>query len=348
VNCKRESRCNAFSGRRFKWVRNIRKEKGSVMSKPITIAVIVGSLRRASFTRKIAEAAMALAPRSLDCRIVEIDDLPLYNEDLDGDPPSSWERFRSEIASVDGFLFLTPEYNRSVPACLKNALDVGSRPEGKNVWAAKPAGIISVTPYQLGGFGANHAVRQALVYLNIPAMQQPEAYISKVKDLLDENGKLNDQRTARFLTKFMVSLHDWVATIRGVSKAKSDFQTFLARDRRQAAEAYSRGDAGPLDAIVPTEGDATFFHPHGEIISGPMLVKERYDKDAKSFGGNGTTTLDIKHQESAGLAFWAGIQSAEVEVGGKKQSMSLRITEVFRNENGLWRLVHRHADVPKS
>lgn len=149
------------------------------MSKSASVAVCIGSLRKASFSRKVANALIAQAPASLSCRIVEIGDLPLYNEDLDGDPPESWTRFRSEIANSDAILFVTPEYNRSMPGCLKNAVDVGSRPAGKNLFDGLPAAVVSVTPYKLGAFGANHALRQTFVFLNLLVMQQPEAYIRR-------------------------------------------------------------------------------------------------------------------------------------------------------------------------
>jgi NAD(P)H-dependent FMN reductase len=177
----------------------------------LRIGLIVGSLRKASFTRKIALAAQGQAPDRLDCRIVEIGDLAMYNQDLDDHPPAAWEKFRDEMRATDGVLFLTPEYNRSFPGCLKNAIDIGSRPQGKNLWDGKPAGIISVTPYQLGAFGANHAVRQALVFINVPVMQQPEAYIGKVEELLDTDGRLKNADTGKLLTKFMNALADWVA-----------------------------------------------------------------------------------------------------------------------------------------
>lgn len=188
------------------------------MSKPLTIAVIIGSLRKESFTRKFANAAIAQAPEEMQCRIVEIGDLAMYNQDLDDDPhdnpPASWERFRGEIAEADGVLFLTPEYNRSIPACIKNAIDVGSRPQGKNKWYGKPAGIISVSPYKLAAFGANHALRQVLVFINMPVMQQPEAYIGNAGDLLAADGTLNNADTAKFLQNFMRALAQWVKTVK--------------------------------------------------------------------------------------------------------------------------------------
>src|ERR1700722_10960936 len=136
-------------------------------SSQFEVAVLVGSLRSGSVTKKVARALMENAPAALHCKLIEIGDLGLYNEDTEGRVPA-WARFREQIAASDAVLFVTPEYNRSVPGCLKNAMDVGSRPHNQSVWNGKAAGVVSVTPYKQGGFGANHAVRQALVYLNMP------------------------------------------------------------------------------------------------------------------------------------------------------------------------------------
>ncbi len=130
------------------------------MSQVYSVAVVVGSLRKDSYNRKVARALSELAPSSLALRIVEIGDLPLYNEDVEADaPPEAWKRFRDEIRRSDAVLFVTPEYNRSVPGCLKNAIDVGSRPYGQSAWGGKPTAVVSVSPGAIGGFGANHAVR---------------------------------------------------------------------------------------------------------------------------------------------------------------------------------------------
>jgi chromate reductase len=175
------------------------------------IAVIVGSLRAESFNRKMAEVLMGLAPASLSCEIVEIGDLPLYNQDGDeGTPPAAWTAFRERMGGFDGVLFVTPEYNRSVPAVLKNAIDVGSRPYGKSVWNGKPAGIMTVTPGAIGGFGANHHLRQSLVFLNMPAMQQPEAYVGGAASLFDEAGNLVNEGTRDFVAAFMKAFSGWV------------------------------------------------------------------------------------------------------------------------------------------
>ena len=175
------------------------------------VAVLVGSLRKGSFSRAVADNLATLAGDKLALRIVEIGDLPLYNPDLDGDaPPAAWTRFRDEVVSADAVLFVTPEYNRSIPGLLKNALDVGSRPYGHSVWKGKPAAIASVSPGTLGAFGANHHLRQPLVFLDMPVMQQPEAYVSKVGDLLDQDGKLNNDDTKAFLSGFLAAFATWI------------------------------------------------------------------------------------------------------------------------------------------
>jgi chromate reductase len=180
------------------------------MSANFEVALLVGSLRSASLTRKVALAMIPLAPPSLHCRLIEIGDLPLYNEDLEANVPASWSRFRTELRASQAAIFLTPEYNRSVPACLKNAIDVGSRPPAQTVWDGKPAAVVSVTPYKLGALGANLAVRQALIFPNIPTMQQPEAYISDAANLFSDDGTLKNDDTKLFLTKFMTAFEQWV------------------------------------------------------------------------------------------------------------------------------------------
>jgi NAD(P)H-dependent FMN reductase len=176
-----------------------------------SVAVIVGSLRKESYSRKVANGLAALAPKSLNCQFVEIGDLPLYNEDAEENPPAAWTRFRDAIRKADGVLFATPEYNRSVPGVLKNAIDVGSRPQGKSVWDGLPAAVVSVTPYKLGAFGANHALRQCFVFLNMPVLQQPEVYIGGVAELLDKDGRIVNGGTIALLTKFMAAFENWIA-----------------------------------------------------------------------------------------------------------------------------------------
>ena len=182
------------------------------MPHPYRVAVLIGSLRKDSLNRKLALALAALAPTSLALEIAEIGALPLYNQDLDASPPPEWAAFRERIAGADAALFVTPEYNRSVPGVLKNALDVGSRPYGKSAWAGKPAAVVSASPGAMGGFGANHHLRQSLVFLDMPTMQQPEAYVGGADKLFDESGAIANPSTREFLAKFMRRFETWVAT----------------------------------------------------------------------------------------------------------------------------------------
>lgn len=174
------------------------------------VAVIVGSLRKDSLNRKVAEAAAALAPGGLQFSFVQIGDLPLFNQDLETTPPAQWTRFRDEVRAADAVLFVTPEFNRSVPGALKNAIDVGSRPYGQSAFNGKPAAVISVSMGAIGGFGANHHLRQSLAFLNMPTLQQPEAYIGAAHTLFDEAGKLNNDATAKFLAQLMGSFAAWI------------------------------------------------------------------------------------------------------------------------------------------
>lgn len=177
------------------------------------VGVVIGSLRRGAYSRRVAEALIGLAPPSLALEVIEIGGLPLYDPDLDdGVTPYAWAQFRNAVARVGALLFVTPEYNRSMPAPLKNALDVGSRPYGSNVWGGKPGAIVSISPGGIGGFGANHHLRQSLVFLDVPAMQQPEAYLGHVDTLLGATGTPIDEPTRLFLGKFMESFAHWVAT----------------------------------------------------------------------------------------------------------------------------------------
>jgi chromate reductase, NAD(P)H dehydrogenase (quinone) len=181
------------------------------MARTYNVAVIVGSLRKDSINRKVANALIELAPPSLKLGFVEIAGLPLYNQDDDASPPAPWVQFRNQVKAADAVLFVTPEYNRSVPAPLKNAIDVGSRPYGQSAWSGKPAAIVSAAPGAIGAFGANHHLRQSLVFLNVPAMQQPEAYIGGADKLFGPDGKLTNPSTREFLQKFMQAFADWVA-----------------------------------------------------------------------------------------------------------------------------------------
>ena len=200
------------------------------MDKRWDVAVLVGSLRKESFNRKMARALCAMAPETLACEIVEIGNLPLYNQDSDANPPPEYVEFRRKVAAADGVLFVSPEYNRGIPGVLKNAIDVGSRPYGQSVFDKKPAAIVTASPGSIGGFGANHQIRQACVFLNMPVMQQPEAYLGHVsEDSFDADGKLKDGPLKELVTKLAHAFHDWVDMIHRSRAA-------LAEDSAHAAE----------------------------------------------------------------------------------------------------------------
>src|SRR5229473_6250866 len=180
------------------------------MDKVRDVAVIVGSLRRGSINRKVANALAELAPAELKLSIVEIAELPIYNQDGDESPPAAWTEFRARIRRADAVLFVTPEHNRSVPAVLKNGLDIGSRPYGKSAWSGKPGALVSASPGAIGAFGANHHLRQSLVFLNVPAMPQPESYLGGADKLFDTEGKLINDVTRKFLQGFMQAFAQWI------------------------------------------------------------------------------------------------------------------------------------------
>ena len=175
-----------------------------------TVAVLVGSLRKESFSRKVALALAELAPADLSLTIIEIGDLTGFNQDLEATPPQAWTTFREAVRARDAVLFVTPEYNRSVPGVLKNAIDIGSRPYGQSVWSGKPGAVVSVSPGAMGAFGANHHLRQPLVFLNVLTMAQPEAYVGGAAGLFDDTGKLTNESTRGFLTSFMQAFDTWV------------------------------------------------------------------------------------------------------------------------------------------
>lgn len=177
----------------------------------LDIATVVGSLRKESLNRKIAHALSANAPASMRLEIVEIGNLPLFNQDFERDLPQAVVDFKARIKRADAVLFVTPEYNRSVPGVLKNAIDCGSRPYGTSVWDGKPAAVVSVSGGAIGAFGANHHLRQSLVFLNMPTLQQPEAYIGGAGALLDADGRLTSDKTREFLVKFMAAFAAHVA-----------------------------------------------------------------------------------------------------------------------------------------
>jgi chromate reductase len=177
---------------------------------PRDVAVFVGSVRKDSLNLKLAHALQSLAPASLALDIVPIGGLPLYNPDLDVSPLPEWSSLRARVKKADAVLFVTPEHNRSVPAAMKNALDIASRPYGDNCWSGKPGAVITASPGAMGGFGSNHHLRQTLVFLNVPAMPQPEAYIGHADKLFDAQGRLANESTGSFLRTFLQAFDRWI------------------------------------------------------------------------------------------------------------------------------------------
>ncbi len=174
------------------------------------IALLVGSLRRDSFNRKLADAVVALAPPELSFKPLRIDDLPLYNQDDDGNPAESVKRLKSEITASQGLLFVTPEYNRSIPGVLKNAIDHASRPYGQSVWEGKPAGVMGASVGAPGTSMAQQHLRNILAYLDVPTLGQPEVFIHVEDGLFDEGGKLANEDTKAFLQGWMDRYVAWV------------------------------------------------------------------------------------------------------------------------------------------
>ncbi|MEO8649971.1 MAG: NAD(P)H-dependent oxidoreductase [Acidobacteriota bacterium] len=173
------------------------------------ISVVVGSLRKDSFNRKLADGIIKLAPDEFEFKHLSIGDLPLYNQDDDLNPSDQVRNFKSEILASDGVLFVTPEYNRSIPGVLKNALDQASRPYGESVWAGKPAGILGVTIGTVGTAAAQQHLRCILAYLDMPTLGQPEAFLTANANLFDENGNIADS-SKQFLKGWMDRYCDWV------------------------------------------------------------------------------------------------------------------------------------------
>ena len=180
------------------------------MTTPYDVGVFVGSLRKESFSRKMAKALIGVAPATLKLEIVEIGQLPLYNQDDEANPPAPSAAFKARVRKAQAVLFVTPEYNRSVPGVLKNAIDIASRPYGDSAWNGKPGGVVSVSPGVIGAFGANHHLRQSLVFLNVPALQQPEAYIGNAAKIFDASGALSEDSVRDFIRKYMDAFAKWV------------------------------------------------------------------------------------------------------------------------------------------
>lgn len=180
-----------------------------------TIGIIIGSLREKSFNKSVGDYLVSIFPAGYEARFIDWSTLTIYNQDLDATPPQEWVDFRDSIRDLDALLFITPEYNRSMPGGLKNALDIGSRPYGKSVWGGKPGGVISVSPGAIGGFGANNHLRQVLAFLDVYTLQQPEAYVGNIMTSLDDEGKVVNEDTQKFLQSYAKKFTAWVDTFLG-------------------------------------------------------------------------------------------------------------------------------------
>jgi len=180
------------------------------------VGIVVGSLREGSFSKAVGHYMADLLAGDFDVHTIDISDLPIYNQDIEGGDatPAAWTRFRADVAPLDAVLFITPEYNRSMPAVMKNALDVGSRPYGASAWAGKAGAVISVSPGALGAFGANHHLRQVATFLDIAMMQQPEAYVGNIANALSD-GVMKDESVKGFLATFAQAFTQWVTRVSG-------------------------------------------------------------------------------------------------------------------------------------
>jgi chromate reductase, NAD(P)H dehydrogenase (quinone) len=174
------------------------------------IAMVVGSIRKDSFNQRLAGALTRMAPAGFAFSRIRIDDLPLYNQDDDADQAPSVKRLKSEIQSAQGLLFFTPEYNRSIPGVLKNAIDHASRPYGQSVWAGKPAGVIGISVGAIGTAMAQQHLRNVLAYLNVPTLGQPEAFVQAREGLFDADGNIGIESTKTFLHGWMDKYAAWV------------------------------------------------------------------------------------------------------------------------------------------
>jgi chromate reductase len=166
-----------------------------------------------SINRKLAKALVKLAPKDFECEFVRIDDLPVFNQDHDQNPPEQVRRVKAQIVAANALLFVTPEHNRSLPTALKNVLDWVSRPYGKNLWAGKPAGLVGASVGAIGTAVAQAHLRGVLGYLDVPTLGQPEVYISFTKDLIDDDGNVSNDETRKFLQTFIDRYAAWIAKI---------------------------------------------------------------------------------------------------------------------------------------
>lgn len=184
------------------------------MTAPYDVAVLVGSLRRGSWSRRVALAYAGLAPGSLRCEVVDLREVAMYDADLEVvPPPAGWTALRDRVRRADALLFVTPEYNRSLPAVLKNAVDVASRPFAGNPLRGKPCALVGVSPGAMGAFGAVAHLRQSVACLEMPVFPGPEVYLGKVETLLDERGEVTNPATAAFLTKSAAAFAAWLERV---------------------------------------------------------------------------------------------------------------------------------------
>ena len=267
------------------------------MDKPINVCVLVGSLRKASLNGMLANALVSLAPSSMKLETVEIGQLPFFNQDLEtGSSPAQWTTFRQRIKAADAVLFVTPEYNRSVPAALKNALDVGSRPYGSNVWDRKPGAIVSCSPSAIGAFGANHHLRQSLVFLNVPTMQQPEAYLSHADKLFDEQGegltpshaKKGDRRYRYYVSQALTQGRSKNPTSQGRLPAEEVEELVLSQ-----LAALLQSAPRILDLMQPHSLDMTETHHVAKLAREYLTSQEKVRNDLRSM----VTRIIVRHQK---------------------------------------------------
>lgn len=183
------------------------------------VAVIVGSLRRESINLRLAKALIKLGQKRFDCHLVKLDDVPMYNDDYWADPPASVTRLKADIAAADAVLFVTPEYNRSMPALVKNTVDWGSRPWGQNSWAGKPVAIVGASQGAIGTAVAQSHLRNSLLILGVILMGQPEMYLTYKPGLIDDDLKITDESTAKFMTGFLEKFEAWIARMKAPSTA---------------------------------------------------------------------------------------------------------------------------------
>lgn len=178
-----------------------------------TIAIIVGSSRRQAFSKSVAMALQNILKAESNAEFLQIDNLTMFNQDYDDDgtTPETWTAFRQKLLACDAIVFVTPEYNRSIPPLLKNAVDIGSRPAGKNVWSNKPCAIVSSSTGKIGGALSNQDLKKVLGFLNAKIMHQPEAYVGEVTSLIDENGVITNKNTLDFLSRFVAAFIKFIS-----------------------------------------------------------------------------------------------------------------------------------------